>query len=349
MAKKVGGLGKGLGAFGFNKTTSNKAAEKKPVEAPPKKSAPQTDAKAGFAQQPVMEIDLKLIKANPNQPRTEFDDEAMESLKDSVKHYGVLQPVLLRKTPKGYELIAGERRFRAAQLAGLKKIPALLREYNDAQMTEVALIENIQRENLNAMEEAQAYQHLLSDYGLTQDMLSKKIGRSRSHIANFLRLLKLSPKVQEMLVSGEISMGQAKPLLVLEDMALQEAAAEYIVENELSARKAEALAKQLEKHPDYLKNRAEANQAREHKPLDVFYLEAQDKLKLILGTKVQIKESGKRKKLEIEFSSQEELANVIELLEGRQSIAPAAQAEIDDKEAKLAKLRAFSTTGKLTV
>ena len=146
MAKKIGGLGKGLGAFGLGSGVSKSLANSvRHVEA----ATSAGGDKAGFVQQPVMELDLKLISANPSQPRTEFEPEAMESLRDSVKQYGVLQPVLVRKTTKGYELIAGERRFRAAQLAGLRTIPAMVREYNDAQMTEVALIENIQRENLN--------------------------------------------------------------------------------------------------------------------------------------------------------------------------------------------------------
>ena len=146
MAKKIGGLGKGLGAFGLGSGVSKSLANSaRNVEAVPSAGSD----KSGFVQQPVMELDLTLISANPNQPRTEFEQEAMDSLRDSVKQYGVLQPVLVRKTTKGYELIAGERRFRAAQLAGLRTIPAMVREYNDAQMTEVALIENIQRENLN--------------------------------------------------------------------------------------------------------------------------------------------------------------------------------------------------------
>ena len=249
MAKKIGGLGKGLGAFGLGSGVSKSLANSvRNVEAVPSAGSD----KSGFVQQPVMELDLTLISANPNQPRTEFEQEAMDSLRDSVKQYGVLQPVLVRKTTKGYELIAGERRFRAAQLAGLRTIPAMVREYNDAQMTEVALIENIQRENLNPVEEARAYQHLLSDYGLTQEMLSGKVGRSRSHIANFLRLLRLSEKVQGMLAEGSISMGQAKPLLSLEDASLQDKAAEFIIANELSARKAEELVKKLQKHPDCL-------------------------------------------------------------------------------------------------
>lgn len=345
MAKKIGGLGKGLGAFGLGSGVSKSLANSvRNVEAVPSAGS----AKSGFVQQPVMELDLTLISANPNQPRTEFEQEAMDSLRDSVKQYGVLQPVLVRKTTKGYELIAGERRFRAAQLAGLRTIPAMVREYNDAQMTEVALIENIQRENLNPVEEARAYQHLLSDYGLTQEMLSGKVGRSRSHIANFLRLLRLSEKVQGMLAEGSISMGQAKPLLSLEDASLQDKAAEFIIANELSARKAEELVKKLQKHPDCLDAAEEPAQQPVPEEEDIFYREAQDKLKMLLGTTVRIKHSGSKKRLEIDFASQDELNYVIRLLE-RLEHQQAGHIESGSNDEKLAKLRQFSTTGKFSV
>lgn len=346
MGKKIGGLGKGLGAFGLGSSVN------KSLISPAKKLEPMaaagTDNKGGFVQKPVMELDLKLISANPNQPRTEFEEEAMNSLQESVKQYGVLQPVLVRKTARGYELIAGERRFRAAQLAGLSTIPALVREYNDAQMTEVALIENIQRENLNPMEEAQAYQHLLSDYGLTQEMLSGKVGRSRSHIANFLRLLKLSEKVQEMLVNGRISMGQAKPLLSLEDLELQAKAAEFILERELSVRKVEELVKKLQRQPDYLDMDRETTGKTISETDDIFYKEAQDKLKMLLGTTVRIKQRGSKKRLEIDFASQDELNYVIKLLE-RLEHQQTGYNEDGNNEEKLAKLRQFSTTGRFSV
>ncbi len=347
MGKKIGGLGKGLGAFGLGSGVN------KSLISPARKTeleAASGGDKGGFVQKPVMELDLKLISANPNQPRTEFAEEAMKSLQESVRQYGVLQPVLVRKTAKGYELIAGERRFRAAQLAGLSTIPAMVREYNDAQMTEVALIENIQRENLNPMEEAQAYQHLLSDYGLTQEMLSGKVGRSRSHIANFLRLLKLSEKVQDMLVNGRISMGQAKPLLSLEDLELQAKAAEFILEHELSVRRVEELVKKLQKQPDYLDmdKDKEGSGKGVSEAEDIFYKEAQDKLKMLLGTTVRIRQSGRKRRLEIDFASQDELNYVIRLLE-RLEHQQTGHGEAASNEDKLARLRQFSTTGRFSV
>ena len=307
MSKKIGGLGKGLGAFGLGAINKPKTAIAK--------AKPQQEAKLEGL--PVQELDINKITANPGQPRQEFDPEALKTLQESITQYGVLQP--------------------------LKTIPALVREYNDAQMSEVALIENIQRENLNAIEEAKAYQHLLADYGLTQELLSHKVGRSRSHIANFLRLLKLSDHVQELLTQGSISMGQARPLLGLEYEELQNQAADYIIANELSARRVEALVKQLQKNPAYL---AEEKQEKPAPQLDVFLQEAEDKLKMLLGTPVRIKNKGKKQLLEIDFSSQDELQHLLQLLEQSQNMA--RPAELTPEE-KLSKLRQFSTTGKLTV
>jgi len=330
MAKKKGGLGGlGLKALGLGNDTTNNNEKASAT------SAPKVDTTNP------QEIDISLIKVNPHQPRSEFDEEALNALQDSIKEYGVLQPVLVRKTPKGYELIAGERRLRASKLAGKKSIPAIVKEYNDAQMTEIALIENIQRENLNPVEEAHAYQHLLSDYGLTQDMLSKKVGRSRSHIANFLRLLKLAPSIQTKLVDNEISMGQAKPLLAIEDTMLQEKVADFIIDKDLSVRKVEALVKQILKHPDYLEEKPVDPKGQDPDAATLYILEAEDKLKMFFGTQVRIKGTGKKKKLEIDFSSNEELERIIDLI--------SEKVQDQDNAAKIAKLREFSTKGKFSV
>ena len=330
MAKKKGGLGGlGLKALGLGNDTTNNNEKASAT------SAPKVDTTNP------QEIDISLIKVNPHQPRSEFDEEALNALQDSIKEYGVLQPVLVRKTPKGYELIAGERRLRASKLAGKKSIPAIVKEYNDAQMTEIALIENIQRENLNPVEEAHAYQHLLSDYGLTQDMLSKKVGRSRSHIANFLRLLKLAPSIQTKLVDNEISMGQAKPLLAIEDTMLQEKVADFIIDKDLSVRKVEALVKQILKHPDYLEEKPVDPKGQDPDAATLYILEAEDKLKMFFGTQVRIKGTGKKKKLERDFSSNEELERIIDLI--------SEKVQDQDNAAKIAKLREFSTKGKFSV
>lgn len=298
-----GGLGRGLGALlpsmaNFNPQDIQDKNNNKENNGEPK------------------EIPVVEITENPHQPRKIFSTEALQVLADSIKQYGVLQPVLVRKKGnRGYELIAGERRLRAAKMAGLETVPAVFREYNDAQMTEVALIENIQRENLNAIEEAKAYDHLLVDYGLTQDMLSQKIGRSRSHIANFLRLLKLSKKVQDMLEAELLSMGQAKPLLSIEDEPLQEKAAEYVADNDLSARKVEALVKQLVKNP-HLLDEKEKEIADHPEPLinGRTKKEVQDQLKVIFNTDVKIRNTGKKRSIEINAVDDHELQRILALL-----------------------------------
>ncbi len=301
MGKPVhGGLGKGLGALLKN----------------------TDDAKDKIQLVPVSDI-----QANPFQPRKEFDAEALEELMNSIKEYGVLQPLLVRKLLHGYELIAGERRLRASKLAGLEKVPVLVRNYTDAQVTEIALIENLQRCDLNAIEEAEAYDRLLTEFGLTQEILAQKVGRSRSHIANFLRLLRLAPRVQEYIVNGSITMGQAKPLLALEEDSLQLEAAEYIIAEDLSAREAEELVKKIEKSPTYLADREEGQEreAAADKSREIFVVEAEDRLKLLLGTNVKIKPGKKKSKIEIEFYSAEDLDRIIETLTEEAKRLPSQQ------------------------
>ena len=289
MANKAhGGLGKGLGAL-------------------------LKDTKLTPAKDKVQELDVAEIKANRYQPRQEFDESALDTLKESVKRIGILEPLLVRKLPgTGYELIAGERRLRAAKLAGLKTVPAMVREYNDAEVSEIALIENIQREDLNAIEEAKAYNRLMKDFGMTQEDMAKKIGRSRSHIANFLRLLKLEPQVQEYVANGALSMGQAKPLLSLENQKLQREAAEYIQAEDLSARQCEALVKKLQDNPDYFKEKPETAK-KDKREQDVFLTDAVDKLTHLFGTQVKIHPGKKKSKIEIEFYSPEAFERIMGL------------------------------------
>ena len=271
-------------------------------------------AQATPAKDKVQELHMDSIQANRYQPRSAFQEEALLDLKESIQQYGVLQPILVRRLPTGkYELIAGERRFRAAKMAGLQVIPAILREYSDMEISEIALIENLQRENLNPIEEAHAYDRLLADYGLTQEMLSSKVGRSRSHIANFLRLLKLAKRVQEYLVDGSISMGQAKPLLALEDEDLQLEAAELIMAEELSARQAEALVKRVLHKPEYFSQLEEVEE-KQLEEREIFVVEAEDRLQMLLGTKVRIRPGKTKSKIEIDFQSAEDLDRIIEVL-----------------------------------
>ncbi len=269
----------------------------------------------------VKSLELNVIVANQFQPRKEFDDEALEELMQSIKQYGVLQPVLVRKTISGYELIAGERRLRASKRAGLKFIPAIVREYSDSEMTEIALIENLQREDLTAIEEASAYEKLLTTFGLTQEELAQKVGRSRSHIANFIRMLTLPKIIQDYVSRETISMGQARPLITLDNENLQIEAAEYIIAEDLSARASEELVKKLLMNPDFLSDQqrsideAEENETEntpEHR--EVFLAEAEDRLKLMLGTQVKIKQGKKKSRIEIDFYSQDDLDRIIETL-----------------------------------
>lgn len=261
-------------------------------------------------QEVVKELLITDIVANKYQPRNEFNEEALEELAESINQYGLLQPVIVRKVLNGYELIAGERRWRAAKKNGAKTIPAIVREYSDIETTEIALIENLQRENLNAIEEAGAYQRLVNEFGLTQEELAKKIGRSRSHIANFIRLLNLPEIVQEYVSRGTLTMGQVRPLLTLESEDLQIEAAEYIIAEDLSARDVEKLVKKLMKDPQVLQEELEEEEYKE----DIFVVEAEDVLKMALGTKVKIKPGKKKSKIEIEFYSADDLERLVEVL-----------------------------------
>ena len=288
----------------------------------------------------VQQIPLHEIQANRYQPRHEFDESALEELKESIVQHGVLQPILVRQLPagKGYELVAGERRFRASRLAGLETVPALVRPLSDAASTEIALIENLQREDLNAIEEANAYRNLLQNFGLTQEALAERVGRSRSHITNMMRLLKLDVHVQEYLANGSLSMGQARPLVVLTNAALQREAADIIMARECSARQAEELVKRLQKNAE---EKAEAKEAESPGETEkIFLREAEDKLKMFFGTQVRIRSRGKKNRIEIDLSSEEDLNRILDsLLEKKNRL-------LEDKKAAL---RQFSAGERFTV
>lgn len=288
----------------------------------------------------VQRISIDKIRANRYQPRQEFDESALDELKDSIVQHGILQPILLRQLPddQGYELVAGERRFRAAKLAGLPDVPALVRPLSDAASTEIALIENLQREDLNAIEEASAYQNLLQNFALTQEALAERVGRSRSHIANMMRLLKLDPHVQEYLANGSLTMGQARPLIVLTDAALQREAADIIMARECSARQAEELVKRMQKDADAVGTNEKPTQ--EQGVQAIFLREAEDKLKMFFGTQVRIRTQGKKNRIEIDFASEDDLSRIIDsLLEKKNKV-------LADKRAAL---RQFSVGERFTV
>ena len=269
----------------------------------------------------VNEVAVADIVPNRFQPRKEFDPDRLAELAESVKLYGVLQPVVVRRRDQGYELVAGERRWRASQIAGLKVIPALVRDYTDTEMTAVALVENLQRENLNPMEEAIAYRQLIDEFGFTQEEVSRKIGKSRSFIANSVRLINLPTVVQEYVSRGTMTPGQARPLLVLPTLELQEEAAAKILTQALTARDAEELVRQWGKKtvakPKMEKKESLASTGKvvgEH-------------LSALLGTRVLVTErvagSGT---ITIEYYSTEELQRILDYIEGNPVTEPVGRA-----------------------
>lgn len=272
-----------------------KAAQKAPVASPP----PQKSTTPEHLR--IWNISIDKVFGNKEQPRKHFDAEALMSLTKSIKEKGILQPITVRKlTPTKFEIIAGERRFRAAQAAGLKEVPAILKDSEDQDTLELALIENIQREDLNVIEEAEAYKHLIDEYGLTQAELSERIGKERVTIANLLRLLKLTPKVRKMVVEGTLSLGQAKLLVSVEDSSLQSIIAKKICNDKLTVRASEKLVQQ------YLKPKKKT-------AIDDFDVSARlvgslsEELQKILGTKVKIDYKKGKGKIGIHFYSDSEL------------------------------------------
>lgn len=254
-------------------------------------------------------IKINEIEPNREQPRRNFNEDALQELADSIRQYGVLQPLLLQKKDKYYEIIAGERRWRAARMAGVKEIPAIVKEYSSQEVIEIALIENIQREDLNPIEEAMAYQKLITEFKLKQDELAERVSKSRTAITNSMRLLKLCPKVQEMLIEEMISSGHARALIPIEDEKEQETVAQEVFDKKLSVRETEALVKKL------LKDEPEKKEKEKNTTENVIYKDIEEKIKGIIGTKVSIQKKTKKKgKIEIEYYSPEDLDRILDLL-----------------------------------
>ena len=256
----------------------------------------------------ISDIALTEIEANPFQPRTEFDQTALEELAESIRIQGIIQPITLRKVSANkYQLIAGERRFKASKLAGLKKVPAYIRTADDQQMLEMALIENIQRENLNAIEVALSYQRLLSECNLKQEELGDRVGKKRATVNNYLRLLKLPPDIQIALKENKISMGHARALISVENIDLQLDIFKKIIEQDLSVRKVEALVREIattKPKPE----KVEKETGRE-------IVQLQSKLASHFGTKVQVNTDGKKGEIKIPFVSVEDLNRILEILD----------------------------------
>jgi len=261
----------------------------------------------------IHELSISEIVVNGDQPRKHFDEQSLASLAESVKNLGIFQPIVVRKQNNKYQIVAGERRYRAALMAGLETVPVVVKNYNTEEMTEVALVENLQREGLDPIEEALAYQGLMNTYKQTQEMIAVRLGKSRSYIANMMRLLKLSASVQKDLIEGDLTVGQARPLLALRSGAQQTEAAEKIKEGELSARQAEQLVKSM------MGKQSKTVKENPHDTAEVRALI--DKLKLTLGSPVSIKfRNGKQVqgKIEIAFSSEDELTRLISFMESQE-------------------------------
>ena len=291
MAKKTG-LGKGLDSLipVHNNTEKEMAVVEKVVEK-------KTDTVLRITE----------IEPNKGQPRKNFNEDALEELADRIKQFGLIQPLVVQKRDGYYEIIAGERRWRAAKKAGLKEVPVIIRDYTDEEMMEIALIENLQREDLNPIEEAQAYKKLINDYKLKQDEIAEKVSKSRVAITNSMRLLKLSEKVQDMIVDEMISSGHGRALLALNDKKMQEELANRIFDEKLSVRETEQIVKALN-NPKEKKNKEEYSD-------NFVYEKIENEFKEIIGTNVSIKRKSQDKgKIEIDYYSTEDLERIIDLM-----------------------------------
>lgn len=322
MAKRSA-LGKGLGAFfGDDVVNSTKAeAEKTKIKDTSGQGIKDTEEEKEDKDKERMKqsqnvsretlIKLSQIEPNGEQPRKTFDEEALSELADSMKTYGVLQPLLVKQKGDRYQIIAGERRWRAAKLIGLKEVPVIIREYDRQQSVEIALIENVQRADLNLIEEALAYQQLMQEFGLKQEEIAARVSKNRTTIANSIRLLKLEEPVQQLLIQGEISGGHARALLGVEDSDEQIRLAKEIVEKGLNVRQTEKSVKALT-----ASKREKKEEEKDLKDLSFIFHDLEERLKRIMGTKVMIHQKDKNKgRIEIEYYSSSELERIVELME----------------------------------
>ena len=306
MTKAKRGLGKGLGAiFGEEVVQEMSVGEKQE-----KKDI--VGNVIGSTLEDPKEITVRLSKIEPNreQPRKEFNEEQLQELADSIRQYGVLQPLLVQRKGDVFEIIAGERRWRAAKIAGIKEVPVVIREYTEQQIVEISLIENIQRENLNPIEEAIAYQRLMKEFHLKQEEIAERVSKNRSTITNSMRLLNLAPEVQQMLIDNQISSGHARALLSLEDEELQIELAKRVVREQMSVRDVEKAVKQAGKA------KKENKKKQEDEALTLIFRNLEERMKSVMGTKVNISRKDKNKgRIEIEYYSESELERIVELIE----------------------------------
>ena len=294
MAVKRGGLGKGLDSL-IPETIKTTVPEK-------------TKIVEKIVEKPV-EMKVKISKVGPNkdQPRKQFDEDALMELAESIKQFGVIQPLIVQEKNGFYEIIAGERRWRAAKLAGLKEVPVIVKDYSDLEVVEISLIENIQRENLNPIEEALAYKRLLTEFNLKQDEVAERVSKSRTAVTNSMRLLKLDERVQQMVIDDMLSTGHARALLGIEDPELQYTTAVKVFDEKLSVREVEKLVKKIQQGKPEKKKQETVH--------DFIYTDLEEKMKAAVGTKVSIRQNAKGKgKIEIEYYSREDLERIIDII-----------------------------------
>lgn len=322
MAGRKNGLGRGLDAFFPDRTSAVKESTRKTTTKTVKaeKKTGETEKEAGNTvaakrktaglKSGAMFVKISSVEPNINQPRKQFDEDALLELSESVKQYGILQPLLVSDKKDYYEIIAGERRWRAAKLAGLKEVPVIVKEFTDQELVEISLIENIQREDLNPVEEAMAYKRLIDEFHLKQDEVAERVGKSRTAVTNSMRLLKLSEKVQQMLIDEMITAGHARAILAISDKEKQETVAMKVFDEKLSVRETEALVKRM-LEPPKTEKKSKFTTAE-----DAIYESLEEKMKSIMGTRVQIhRKKNDKGKIEIEYYSKDELERIIDLFE----------------------------------
>jgi ParB family chromosome partitioning protein len=311
-ARKTGGLGRGLDALIPSKSPSEKenTVKTKSVKSETVKDKTEKAEEAVKQEKPAeMKVKISSVEPNRTQPRKHFDEDALLELAESIKQYGVLQPLLVSDKKDYFEIVAGERRWRAAKMAGLKEIPIIVKEFSNQEIVEISLIENIQREDLNPIEEAMAYKRLMEEFHLKQDEIAERVSKSRTAVTNSMRLLKLNEKVQQMLIDEMISAGHARAILALPNGEKQEMVAMKVFDEKLSVRETEKLVKSLLEPP-------KEKQPQQSSAEDAIYESLEEKMKNIVGTRVFIhRKKNNKGKIEIEYYSRDELERIIELFE----------------------------------
>lgn len=311
-ARKKGGLGKGIDAL-ISPSVKRETEKEKVVEEPVEKIVEKIVEVEKVVEKPVEQL-MRIDEIEPNQlqPRKNFDEDALQELSESIKQFGLIQPIIVKNKGKYYEIVAGERRWRAARIAGLKEVPVIIKEYSEKESMEIAIVENLQREDLNPIEEAQAYQKLIGEFGLKQDEAAQRVSKSRTAVTNALRLLKLDERVQQMVIDEMISGGHARALLAIEDKEEQYLTAMLIFDNKMSVRETEKLVREHIKKEE--EKRVEKKE--DFSQMETIYHQLEERMKSVIGSKVAIHSRNYKKgKIEIEFYSNDELERIIDLIE----------------------------------